>query len=388
MNFLKKAVICFAVFVITAKAAFAQITVDLDVLTEDFIPKDTITLAPPDRAKDVSAPVLKAPAAENKKQPATKKAKPVTKPAVKKPTTKKPASPKKPAKPSVKKTKAVKKYQVKEAARKDEHDRLKPRANPVPKVKILASDNSIKPAEDNIIESTPPETIEPKISKHFLEQERQKTQNAALQTADAAAKSTAADEPEETQQKTKPVKDSFLTLTRDNAPARIRPKTLLSSAEQKSDQKQKTQRPAPVKFSVFYVSGKLTPAERSEALAKEIPQESATRKALDQKKKLLHIFVFESKSSALTDEMRTALDNMAEMMKKNRNKRLILYSYSAPDPDAPGKERQYALRRALMIRSYLTQKGIHSLRIEIRSFGQKGAGEKMPDRTDILTEDR
>ncbi len=387
MNFLTKAVIYFAVFVITAKAAFAQITVDLDVLTEDFIPKDTITLAPPDRAKDVSAPVLKAPAAENKKQPATKKAKSATKPTVKKPATKKTASPKKPAKPSVKKTKAVKKYQVKEAARKDEHDRLKPRANPVPKVKILASDNSIKPAEDDIIETTPPETTEPKISKHFLEQERLKNQKNNHRTAEAVATSTI-NEAEETPPKSEPVRDSFLTLTRDNAPARIRPKTLLSSAEQKSDQKQKTQRPTPVKFSVFYVSGKLTPAERSEALAKEIPQESATRKALDQKKKLLHIFVFESKSSALTDEMRTALDNTAEMMKKNRNKRLILYSYSAPDPDAPGKERQYALRRALMIRSYLTQKGIHSLRIEIRSFGQKGAGEKMPDRTDILTEDR
>ena len=52
------------------------------------------------------------------------------------------------------------------------------------------------------------------------------------------------------------------------------------------------------------------------------------------------------------------------------------------------RERQYALRRALMIRSYLTQKGTHSLRIEMRPSGQKGAGEKIPDRTDILLEER
>lgn len=384
MNFLKKAVICFAVFVITAKAAFAQITVDLDVLTEDFIPKDTITLAPPDRAKDVSAPVLKAPAAENKKQPATKKAKPAARPVVKKT-----ASPKKPVKPSVKKkaTKPVEKYQIRETAKKDEHDRLKPRANPVPKVKILASDDSVKPAEETVsvtTEALPEKPAEPKISKHFLEQERLKQQETE-QTQQAVSDMETPVQPEKEPQ---PIKDSFLTLTSENRPTLLKPKTLLSAAERETPGKQTPAQPEPVKFSVFYVSGKLTPAERSAILAKEIPANSATKKALDQKKELLHIFVFESKSSALTDEMRAALDSTAEIMKKNRGKHLLLYSYSAADPAEPGKERQYALRRALMIRSYLTQKGIHSLRIEMRSFGQKGAGEKMPDRTDILIEDK
>lgn len=384
MNFLKKAVICFAVFVITAKAAFAQITVDLDVLTEDFIPKDTITLAPPDRAKDVSAPVLKAPAAENKKQPATKKAKPAARPVVKKT-----ASPKKPVKPSVKKkaTKPVEKYQIRETAKKDEHDRLKPRANPVPKVKILASDDSVKPAEETVsvtTEALPEKPAEPKISKHFLEQERLKQQETE-QTQQAVSDMETPVQPEKEPQ---PIKDSFLTLTSENRPTLLKPKTLLSAAERETPGKQTPAQPEPVKFSVFYVSGKLTPAERSAILAKEIPANSATKKALDQKKELLHIFVFESKSSALTDEMRAALDSTAEIMKKNRGKHLLLYSYSAADPAEPGKERQYALRRALMIRSYLTQKGIHSLRIAMRSFGQKGAGEKMPDRTDILIEDK
>lgn len=232
---------------------------------------------------------------------------------------------------------------------------------------------------------TAPETpAEPKISKHFLEQERLKQQETEQTQQTAAATETPA-QPEKERQ---PEKDSFLTLKPVNSPALSKPKTLLSAAEREKPRGQTPAQQDPVKFSVFYVSGKLTPAERSAILAKEVPADSATKKALDQKKELLHIFVFESKSSALTDEMQAALDSTAETMKKSRGKRLLLYSYSAADPAEPGKERQYALRRALMIRSYLTQKGIHSLRIEMRSFGQKGAGEKMPDRTDILIEDK
>lgn len=383
MNLLVKAVFFFAVCFLTAKTAFAQITVDLDVLTEDFIPKDAITSAPAEQKKNVSSPALKAPAVKEKKQPAAK-AKPAAKPVVKKT-----AAPKKPVKPSVKKTpaKPVEKYQIKETAKKDEHDRLKPRANPVPKVKILASDDSVKPAEETMADAaeTAPETpAEPKISKHFLEQERLKQQETEQTQQTAAATETPA-QPEKERQ---PEKDSFLTLKPVNSPALSKPKTLLSAAEREKPRGQTPAQQDPVKFSVFYVSGKLTPAERSAILAKEVPADSATKKALDQKKELLHIFVFESKSSALTDEMQAALDSTAETMKKSRGKRLLLYSYSAADPAEPGKERQYALRRALMIRSYLTQKGIHSLRIEMRSFGQKGAGEKMPDRTDILIEDK
>lgn len=383
MNLLVKAVFFFAVCFLTAKTAFAQITVDLDVLTEDFIPKDAITSAPAEQKKNVSSPALKAPAVKEKKQPAAK-AKPAAKPVVKKT-----AAPKKPVKPPVKKTpaKPVEKYQIKETAKKDEHDRLKPRANPVPKVKILASDDSVKPAEETMADAaeTAPETpAEPKISKHFLEQERLKQQETEQTQQTAAATETPA-QPEKERQ---PEKDSFLTLKPVNSPALSKPKTLLSAAEREKPRGQTPAQQDPVKFSVFYVSGKLTPAERSAILAKEVPADSATKKALDQKKELLHIFVFESKSSALTDEMQAALDSTAETMKKSRGKRLLLYSYSAADPAEPGKERQYALRRALMIRSYLTQKGIHSLRIEMRSFGQKGAGEKMPDRTDILIEDK
>ena len=86
--------------------------------------------------------------------------------------------------------------------------------------------------------------------------------------------------------------------------------------------------------------------------------------------------------------MQTVLNDIAVQMKKNKKKRLIVYSYGSSDPVEPGKERQYALRRALQIRSYLIEQGLHSLRIELRSQGQKGAGNKIPDRADLVFQER
>lgn len=369
-----KTAVFLAVYFITVKAVFAQITVDLDVLTEDFIPKDTITLSPIKEEKKEQPPVLKQKKKTVEKAKAAKKATP----------------PKKPAKPAVKKpaAKTAKKYQVKETAKKDEHDRLKPRANPVPKVKILAADSSTKPAEEpqETKETTSVVLSEPKISKHFLEQERQKQQEK--EEEERSQRIVLTPPPETRQEEPKPAEQPKRllftdTVKKSSLPA---PKTLLSEKPVKAVSKPIVSQP--VKFSVFYVSSKLTPAERSAALSKEIPENSATKKALNQKTELLHIFVFEKKSIRLTEEMQAALDDVAQILKKDRNKRLLLYSYSAADPAEPGKERQYALRRALMIRSYLTQKGTHSLRIEMRPSGQKGAGEKIPDRTDILLEER
>ncbi len=102
----------------------------------------------------------------------------------------------------------------------------------------------------------------------------------------------------------------------------------------------------------------------------------------------MQIFVFENKSSQLTMEMQTVLDELAKSFQETKNKRLLIYAYSAMDPDEPLASRRYALRRALAVRSYLVQKGIHSLNMEMRSFGSKGAGEHIPDRVDIMIENR
>lgn len=365
---------CFLAVLMTSQAAFAQITLDLDVLTEDFLPKDATT----------SAPVLKEPTVEKKEQiplkpPAAKKAeKPKARPAAK------PAAPKKPA---VKPVKKAEKLEVKEPAVKDAHDKLKPRANPVPKVKVLAAETKeVRPPEEK-----PAIAIEPKISKHFLEQERLKHEEEKTQEETAAVQKTP--KPAETKQavqksrpepETEAVKDE--TVNRETA-ERQTPKMLLTPKIRK-EQAAAEPKATVLKSSVFHVSSRLTPDERSNLLAKELPEDSATRLALTKDRKLVQIFLFEENAADLTEEMQIALNSLAARLKKNPEQRLILYSYSAPNPSGNGRERQVSLRRALMVRSYLSRLGVRSLRVEIRSQGQKGAGKAIPDRTDILIEDK
>lgn len=406
-----KAAVCFAAAFLTATAAFAQITVDLDVLTEDFIPKDALTSAPlkiedagvtlkaPEPAKPAEQAEKKKPKKEEKQsaakpaaaaknateKKAAAKPKPAAKPAAK-PVAKKASAPKKPAKPAVKKTaaaKPVEKFHVKESAQSDEHDRLKPRANPVPKVKILATEDSSRRDKTEEVETA---ARPPKLSKHFLEQERLKEQQQAEEKEKETA--AAAEKPAVKQAEAKPAEKPRPLMETAPDTLSVQPKTLLRAAGGAETPAGKTAVKQPVRFSVFPVSSKLTPEERSARLAQEIPQDSATAAALKHNRALYHIFIFETGATRLDDEMQTALDTMAEQLKKYPSKRVLLYSYSAPDPVRTGGERQHSLRRALAVRSYLAQQGINSLRMEIRSFGQKGAGSKIPDRTDILIKEK
>lgn len=403
MNNTVKAAACFTAAYLAATAAFAQITIDLDVLTEDFIPKDALTSAPvktdpapvPLKAPEQAQPAEKKETEKEEKRPAAKpvataksapEKKTAAKPkAVAKPVAKKADAPKKPAKPAVKKTaKPVEKFHVKESAQSDEHDRLKPRANPVPKVKILATEDSSRHDKKEEGENAVL-TAAPKLSKHFLEQERQKErrQSVGEKETETVSEKTAGKQPE-----AKPVEKPRPLMETAPDTLSVQPKTLLRAVNGAATPDGKTAVKQPLRFSVFPVSSKLTPEERSALLAREIPQDSATAAALKQKRALYHIFIFETGDTRLGEEMQTALDALAELLKKYPSKRVLLYSYSAPDPIRTGGERQYSLRRALAVRSYLAQQGINSLRMEIRSFGQKGAGLKIPDRTDILIKEK
>lgn len=384
MNLRAKAALFAAVGFLTARAAFAQVTVDLDVLTEDFIPKDTISS---DRAaKKSDAPVLTAPAA--------KKAEPPKK------------TPAKPAK-SLKKKNAAKSqkfkgYQVREAAVKDEHDKLKPRAKPVPQVKILAVDTTVKSAEEALNAAPAPEL---KLSKHFLEQaerakiaekkkaEAKKTVAAAKPKPVPAAKpSKPAPAPVETASERSAIADAPKQTLADLAEAlktlekpKAAEKAATAAPEIKTAEKPET--PAEVKTAdapaVLPAASNPTAEDRIALLARVVPSDSPTATAVARGKKLQWIFVHEPKSSELTPEMRRALDLTAAQTVKNKS-RVFLYAYASNES---GAERRTALRRALAIRSYLTRKGVRSLRVEIRAFGNRGAGAVRPDRTDVLTKD-
>lgn len=368
LNLFTKVVFACFVFILTAKTAFAQVTLDLDVLLDEIPAKKTLqeekaSLKKQEKTVKKAAPPQK-----------PKKVTPAVKPVVKKTPV--------PAKPVVKKVvaKPTEKYRVKETEKKDAHDKLKPHAAPVPNVKVLASSNSLEASEDPKTENNVPtnqnvpKQTEPKISKHFLKQQllnkKEETVSPAKQKIEQ-----------------KPVASEVVkeTVSLPEKPKNLQEKHPVV-AETKSLKEPETLSASPaLNFSVFPVSEKLTQTERSAELSKNIPAESATIKALSDKKKALHhIFVFEPRSIELTEEMENELNSIAGIMRTDKNKRLILYAYSSTDPAVPGKERQYALRRALMIRSYLTTKGIHSLRIGLRAQGLNAAGDKIPDRTDLV----
>ena len=409
---LKAVFLCF-ILISAAKTAFAQITLDLDVLEEPSTQKSVPETTAEKKSDDVRSP-------EKKPSESAKEAKKAV-PAVKPVPAKKPVKPVV-AKPVVKQTvRTGEKYQVKESRPKDEHDKLKPHAAPVPKVKILTARNSESGTEEDYLFDNDVRKVrsgkEPRISKHFLEQQRLKSERGRkrdiaseqvetaereqprpvtpqqLKTAaeEAGTAITASNEKTEI----KEVKDAVPAKTREPEKKKqveiTKPAGKAPQAEEHKPENAVTEKPVeePVfAFSVFPVSETLTPAERSASLAKEIPAESATFKALSDKKALHDVFRFEKKAIELTPEMQTELDKVAVLLKKDRKKRLVLYAYASEDITEPGKERQYALRRALMVRSYLIVQGIHSLRIELRSQGQKGAGDRIPDRTDLVFQDK
>lgn len=379
MNLRAKAALFSAVAFLTARAAFAQVTVDLDVLTEDFIPKDTISS---DRnVKKNSAAALI--------DPAVKKAGPTKKKSAKQ--SRPPQKQNKSAKPP-----KAKGYQVREAAVKDEHDKLKPRAKPVPQVKILAVDTTVKPAAE-ALNKTP--AAELKLSKHFLEQaERaeiaEKKKETAKKAIAAAKPKPAAKAPSpvrtvaKEQKKTDTPKQTLADLAEalktfeksesadNNAVAKSKAASVSETPE--TETAKKTAAP-----TVLPASPDPSAEDRNALLTSVVPFDSPTATAVAQGKKLQWVFVHKPKSSELTPEARNALDLTAAQAVKNKS-RVFLYAYASNER---GAERRHALRRALAIRSYLMRRGVKSMRVEIRAFGNRGAGASCPDRTDVLIKD-
>lgn len=387
----KKAVSVCIAFLLTTGTAFAQITLDLGVLADEY-------------------PVKKESAGEKinlenpKKEKTVKPARPV-KP--KKPAPAKKATAKKTSSATKTPAKAKEKYQVKETAAKDEHDKLKPQAAPAPKVKVISS-NSYSPDDPDAegeIYFNQPENAVPKISKHFLEKQNKDVEKNDAdddETDTASALSSAKKNPAGNKTDTAFNKEPAEKERTDSLKAEEAVPVLTASAPEKSEERtqdrnpsektgkiaSKKENPSILNFSVYPVFEKMSEAERSSFLANVLPQDSGTVKILNERRLLTNILIFEKKSAGLTEEMQNVLNDTARMMKKNKSKRLVLYSYSSKDPAEPGKERQHALRRALAVRSYLTSMGVLSLRIELRAQGAKGAGDKIPDRTDMVMLDR
>ena len=404
--------------------AAAQIMIDFDALEP----------AP----QQQNAPVLKKPEKTQKKAAEKKPASAKKAPAKKAAPSKKSPAAKPAAKSALGKAKtaaSAEKYQVVESEKQDEHDKLKPRSNPVPSVKIISLDvhEKEKPANEKAeikeagtaktvesaktvsspapnVASAPPaapekprapqvakpekpalpvvsapekpvaaapaEAVKPAQSAKAAEASESKIEPAATAAADAES---AAPEPVKKVEKAQDV-----IVNAEKAVEKIVGQVMRKNAEKNEARSQEEAR----KGNPFLDAAALSDAKRSAALLRHISEQAAGRKMLSDKTLLRDVILFEQNATALDVSSEKTFEALTDFLLKNPSKRIIVFTYAAQSEIEAGRERQLTLRRALYLRSRLAQAGVKIARIEIRSQGTKGAGESYPDRAEIYTYDR
>ncbi len=417
--------------VVTFFAAYdaaAQIMIDFDALEPAPQQQNAPVLKKPEKTQKKAAE--KKPASA-KKAPA-KKAAPSKKSPAAKPAAKQPA---KSASGKAKTAAPAEKYQVVESEKQDEHDKLKPRSNPVPSVKIISLDvhEKEKPANEKAeikeagtaktvesaktvsspapnVASAPPaapekprapqvakpekpalpvvsapekpvaaapaEAVKPAQSEKTAEASESKIEPAATAAADAES---AAPEPVKKVEKAQDV-----IVNAEKAVEKIVGQVMRKNAEKNEARSQEEAR----KGNPFLDAAALSGAKRSAALLRHIPEQAAGRKMLSDKTLLRDVILFEQNATAVDVSSEKTFEALTDFLLKNPSKRIIVFTYAAQSEIEAGRERQLTLRRALYLRSRLAQAGVKIARIEIRSQGTKGAGESYPDRAEIYTYDR
>lgn len=417
--------------VVTFFAAYdaaAQIMIDFDALEPAPQQQNAPVLKKPEKTQKKAAE--KKPASA-KKAPA-KKAAPSKKSPAAKPAAKQPA---KSASGKAKTAAPAEKYQVVESEKQDEHDKLKPRSNPVPSVKIISLDvhekeksanekaeikeagtaktvesaktvsspaPNVAPASpaapekprapqvakpekpalpvvsapEKPVAAAPAEAVKPAQSEKTAEASESKIEPAATAAADAES---AAPEPVKKVEKAQDV-----IVNAEKAVEKIVGQVMRKNAEKNEARSQEEAR----KGNPFLDAAALSGAKRSAALLRHIPEQAAGRKMLSDKTLLRDVILFEQNATALDVSSEKTFEALTDFLLKNPSKRIIVFTYAAQSEIEAGRERQLTLRRALYLRSRLAQAGVKIARIEIRSQGTKGAGESYPDRAEIYTYDR
>lgn len=408
--------------------AAAQIMIDFDALEPAPQQQNAPVLKKPEKTQKKAAEKKPAPA---KKTPA-KKAAPSKKSPAAKPAAKQPA---KSASGKAKTVAPAEKYQVVESEKQDEHDKLKPRSNPVPSVKIISLDvhEKEKPASEKArikeaetaktveaaktvsspapnVASAPPaapekprapqvakpekpalpvvsapekpvaaapaEAVKPAQSAKAAEASESKIESAATAAVDAESAA-----PESVK---KVEKAQDVIVNAEKAVEKIVGQVMRKNAEKNEARSQEEAR----KGNPFLDAAALSDAKRSAALLRHISEQAAGRKMLSDKTLLRDVILFEQNATALDVSSEKTFEALTDFLLKNPSKRIIVFTYAAQSEIEAGRERQLTLRRALYLRSRLAQAGVKIARIEIRSQGTKGAGESYPDRAEIYTYDR
>ncbi|PCJ61464.1 MAG: hypothetical protein COA65_00410 [Rhodospirillaceae bacterium] len=96
--------------------------------------------------------------------------------------------------------------------------------------------------------------------------------------------------------------------------------------------------------------------------------------------------VFGSESALLSDKAKAKLEKFAVHLKSNPGLRIQLLAHASGTEEAASQARRLSLSRALVVRSFLIEQGLPSIRIDVRALGNKGSG-KPADRVDLVFTD-
>jgi len=92
---------------------------------------------------------------------------------------------------------------------------------------------------------------------------------------------------------------------------------------------------------------------------------------------------FAKDGAALADDGKSALVGVAKRASADQSIQVQVLAYASGDEDNASKARRLSLSRALAVRSFLIDQGVHSSRIEVRALGNK-VPDGSPDRVDLV----
>ena len=99
----------------------------------------------------------------------------------------------------------------------------------------------------------------------------------------------------------------------------------------------------------------------------------------------LSVVRFEAGVSEIPAAARPLLDSVATRLLYNETLRRQLVAYASRGAgEDPIEARRISLARAVTVRAYLIEKGVHSFRMDVRALGDRTAGGGPPDRVDLV----
>ena len=95
------------------------------------------------------------------------------------------------------------------------------------------------------------------------------------------------------------------------------------------------------------------------------------------------MLAFETTSSIISPDGQKKLDNLAQQMKDNPDLRVQIRGYASGEDGNASNAKRMSLSRGLMVRTYLIDKEIKPVRLDIRALGSKT--DRTPvDRVDLV----